>query len=462
MSDQSAAATGLQESNQKIGFLELAPGISRPNAFVFFYASFAVIGLLTFVSTGTAQILNAIGVPGDEQGTVTGNLVIVTEIVQILLFGAVGVLADRIGRREVVAVGIAIMGVGYALYPYAESVVELMVYRGVYAVGLGASTGMVGTLIADYPADNSRGKFVAVGGVFNGLGVVVVTVLFGAQAAPALVAAGYDPLVASKITHGVVAAACFISAVVFYFGLKKGTPGAEEERPPVKELIAGGFTEALKNPRIALSYCCGFVARSDQVVLGTFTVLWGTRVAIAQGLDFATASGKGAMLFAVAGGVSLIWLPVLGIFMDKMNRVTGVIICMALAAIGYSSMYFVDESNMFTASGFPLTQQTIVLFALLGAGQISAFMGATLLISHEAPKLKRGAVVGMFNTFGAIGIFVAVAIGGRLFDSVGGYGPFLLIGGFNAVVVLIAIVVRMKSPGDMPRQIKAAAVISGH
>jgi MFS family permease len=462
MSDQSAAATGLQESNQKIGFLELAPGISRPNAFVFFYASFAVIGLLTFVSTGTAQILNAIGVPGDEQGTVTGNLVIVTEIVQILLFGAVGVLADRIGRREVVAVGIAIMGVGYALYPFAESVVDLMIYRGIYAVGLGASTGMVITMIADYPADNSRGKFVAVGGVFNGLGVVVVTVLFGAQAAPALVAAGYDPLVASKITHGVVAAACFISAVIFYFGLKKGTPGTKEERPPVKELIAGGFTEAVKNPRIALSYCCGFVARSDQVILGTFTVLWGTRVAMAQGLDFATASGKGAMLFAVAGGVSLIWLPVLGIFMDKMNRVTGVIICMALAAMGYSSMYFVDESNMFTASGFPLTQQTIVLFALLGAGQISAFMGATLLISHEAPKLKRGAVVGMFNTFGAIGIFIAVAIGGRLFDSVGGYGPFLLIGGFNAVVVLIAIVVRMKSPGDMPRQIKAAAVISGH
>ena len=110
----------------------------------------------------------------------------------------------------------------------------------------------------------------------------------------------------------------------------------------------------------------------------------------------------------------------------------------------------------------PLTQQTIVLFALLGAGQISAFMGATLLISHEAPKLKRGAVVGMFNTFGAIGIFIAVAIGGRLFDSVGGYGPFLLIGGFNAVVVLVAIVVRMKSPGDMPRQIKAAPVISDH
>ena len=58
------------------------------------------------------------------------------------------------------------MGLGYFLYPFAGSLFELAVYRGVYALGLGLSTGMVGTLIADYSADHTRGKFVAVGGVF--------------------------------------------------------------------------------------------------------------------------------------------------------------------------------------------------------------------------------------------------------------------------------------------------------
>jgi MFS family permease len=432
----------------RIGFLELAPDISKGNAYTFFYAAFSVIGLLTFISTGTAQVLNAIGVPQNEVGTVSSNLVIVTEIVQILLFGVVGVIADRIGRREVAAVGMAIMGISYALYPFAETVTELLVYRAIYAAGLGASTGMIGTLLADYPSDTSRGKFVAVGGVFNGLGVVVVTVLFGANAAPALVRAGYDPLVATQITHIVVAVVCIISAVIFMVGLKSGTPGGKEERLPVKELMLSGFTEALKNPRIALSYACGFVARSDQVILGTFTVLWGTTVGVSQGMDYATAAGKGAMIFAIAGSASLLWLPILGFTLDKFNRVTGVIICMTCAAFGYASMYFVDETIMFTASGFPLSGQATMLFTLLGIGQISAFLGATILISHEAPRLKRGAVVGMFNTFGAIGIFIAVAIGGRLFDLVGGYGPFVLIGGANAVVVLLAIIVRIKSPGD--------------
>ena len=444
-----AAAEEMEEQGIKLGFLRLAPGISKSNAYAFFYAAFATIGLLTFVSTGTAQILNAIGVPQDEQGTVTSNLVIVTEIVQILLFGVVGVIADRIGRREVAAFGIAVMGLGYALYPFATSVPELLVYRGIYAIGLGASTGMVGTLIADYSSKDARGKFVAVGGIFNGLGVIVVTVLFGARAAPMLVEAGYSPLAASQIAHGIVAAVCFISAIIFYIGLKPGTPGAHEDRPPVAELVMSGFTEAARNPRIALSYACGFIARSDQVILGTFTVLWGTTVGVSQGMDYATAAGKGALLFAVAGAASLLWLPVLGFVLDKFNRVTGVVIAMSFGAVGYGAMLLVDEATMFTTSGFPIGGQAAALFALLGVGQISAFLGATILISHEAPPLKRGAVVGMFNTFGAIGIFVAVAIGGRLFDSVGGYGPFLLIGVLNAVVVLFAIVVRIMSPGDM-------------
>jgi MFS family permease len=461
MSDEIAEQVGSQEENQKLLFLELAPGVSRVNAGTFFYAAFATIGLLTFISTGTAQVLSAIGIPIGDQGAATGNLVIITEIVQIIIFGIAGVVADRIGRREVAAVGIAIMGVGYALYPFATSLPELMVYRAIYALGLGAAAGMVGTLIADYSADRARGKFVAVGGVFNGVGVVVITVLFGTRAAPALVEAGYDPLVASQITHAIVAAACFISAIIFYLGLKKGTPGTKAERPPVSELIKGGFVEAVHNPRIALAYCCAFVARSDQVIMGTFTVLWGAKVAMERlNLDFATASGKGAVIFGLTGVASLLWLPVLGFLMDKVNRVTGVIFCMTSAALGYCATYFIDEATLFTTSGFPLGGQAVALFMLLGMGQIGAFIGATLLISHEAPKLKRGVVVGMFNICGGVGIFIAVAIGGQLFDSIGGYAPFVLIGSLNAVVALLAVVVRIKSPGDMRPGRKSGTVVA--
>jgi MFS family permease len=114
---------------------------------------------------------------------------------------------------------------------------------------------------------------------------------------------------------------------------------------------------------------------------------------------------------------------------------------MALASIGYGAMWFVDD---------PLSTAAIPWFLLLGAGQISAFFGATVLISHEAPRLKRGAVIGMFNMCGAVGIFVSSGVGGRLFDSIGPAAPFMLVGAMNFCVFLLAVVVRIVSPGSMP------------
>ena len=58
----------------------------------------------------------------------------------------------------------------------------------------------------------------------------------------------------------------------------------------------------------------------------------------------------------------------------------------------------------------------------------------------------------MFNMFGAVGILVSVGIGGRLFDAIGPAAPFGLIGVLNAVVMLLAIIVRIKSPGHIPHR----------
>lgn len=428
-------------SGQKILGIWLADGISRFHASVYFYSAFTTIGLLTFISTGTTLVLNAnLGIPQGEQGTIMGDLVIATEIGQFIVFGLVGILADRIGRREVFAVGMFVMGISYALYPFAETIVELTVYRVIYAVGLGAATGMLQTIVADYPKDRSRGKLIALGGFFNGLGVIVVTVLFGALAPPALIEAGFDAITTSRITHGIVAAACFISAVIFMIGLKKGTPGSKEERPPIRELLLSGLTEA-RNPRIALSYAAAFVARGDLVILGTFTVLWGSVAAIEQGIDPAIAAARGAQIFGTASLAALLWLVVLYFVMDRFNRVSAATFCMGLASLGYLSMWFVDN---------PLDPASIPLFLFLGVGQISAFFGATVLISHEAPKLKRGAVIGMFNMCGAVGIFISSGVGGRLFDSIGPAGPFLLVGAMNGCVFVLALIVRILSPGAMP------------
>jgi MFS family permease len=205
------------------------------------------------------------------------------------------------------------------------------------------------------------------------------------------------------------------------------------------ELFRSGVREG-RNPRIALAYASAFVSRGDLVILGTFTILWGKTFGISQGMEPAEALAVGTLVFVTAQASALLWVPFLGFFLDRLNRVTGLIICMGLATVGYLGTMFVDD---------PTALAAIPIFVVLGIGQISAFLGSATLLGQEAPALTRGSVVGAFNSCGAIGILIASVIGGRLFDSVGPSAPFVLVGVFNGLVLLAAIAVRIKSPGPL-------------
>jgi MFS family permease len=432
-----AALTHSEARGERLGPIEFAPGISRVNGLAFFYSAFTAIGLLAFVSVATPYVLNVyLSVPISEQGQITGDLAAWNEVTLLLVFGPCGILADRIGRREVFAVGFLMMAVGYAFYPWADSIGELTIYRVIYAAGIGAATAMLQTLLADYPSEKTRGRTVAFTGILNGSGVIVLTVGLGGLM-KMFVDQGEQATTAGYMAHFGVAGLCLISAVVVLLGLKKGTPARREDRPPIGELIRSGFSEA-RNPRIALAYACAFIARGDLVVVGTFVNLWGTTAGIEAGLDPAEATAKGRMLFGIASVAALFWLPVMGFMLDRVNRVTGTTIAMTLAALGFLFTDLVDD---------PLLPAAFIFFALLGIGQISAFAGAATLIGQEAPLTKRGAVVGMFNICGAIGILFSTAVGGRLYDMVGPHAPFELIGALTLITVLFGLIVRWKSPG---------------
>jgi MFS family permease len=435
----SSTMSSSRSNGGKFWFIGLAPGVTRGNMWTYVWAAYGTIGLLTFVAIGTPYVLNAnLGIAAAVQGRITGDLQLLNEVVLLLAFAPLGILADRIGRREVYASGLLAMGVAYFLYPLATSVGELGAFRAIYAVGIAAATGMLGTIVADYPDNNSRGKLVAFGGVLNGIGVVMVALGLG-RVPNWLVSQGYDAVAAGRYTHWMVAGLCILLAVIVGIGLKRGTPVHIGERLPLRDLAKSGLREA-RNPRIALAYACAFIARSDLVILGTFTVLWGQTAAMQDGLDAAQASGVGSRLFGTASVAALLWLPVLGFILDRINRVSGIIFCMGLAAVAYLSMLFVDD---------PAVPSAIWWFVLLGIGQISAFLGATVLISTEAPVAARGAVIGMFNVFGAVGILISTGIGGRLFDSVGPAAPFAMIGVLAACVAVFAIYVRLRSPGEV-------------
>ena len=436
----------IDRSCSKLGPVWLAPGISRFNAATYLYASFVCITFISLINVLQAYVLTEhLAIPQGEQGTLTGDLALFHEVITLLLVAPAGILSDRIGRRPVFVFGMVLLVFGFALYPLATSTPELTLYRCIYAVGTACVGGMIGTLSADYPQEMSRGKLIAISGALNGLGIVVFAGVSG-RLPQIFRDQGIDAVMAGRYTFWLIGAICLISAVILQIGLKGGTPSQTSERTSFRHLIASGFKQA-HNPRIALAYGTAFAARADLVVVGTFVTLWAVQAGTAQGLSTQESLAKGTLTFVIAQTAAICWAPFMGVIIDRFNRVTAQAVAMVLAGCGYLSMAFVSS---------PLDSAALPLFALLGIGQISALFTSQGLIGQEAPIDCRGAVVGAFGVFGAIGILFATGIGGRLFDAVGPSGPFVLMGCANIVLLVWAIVVRVKAPGLMIPKVKEA------
>lgn len=423
------------DNNHRIGPIQLAPGVLPRHGWSFFVAGFLSIGLMTFINVGQTFVLNEhLGVPESAQGGISGNLVFLTEIVTLLCFLPAGILIDRIGRRPIYAIGFLMLALTYVLYPLAQSVGALFYFRAIYGLGVVAVAGALSTVLVDYPAEASRGKLVAIIGVLSGLGIVFTNQGFGAMP-EALIKAGFSGEQAGLYTHLMVAGLCLLAAMIVMLGLKPGIPIHRDQRPSVAALFKGGFAAA-RNPRVALAYCAAFIARGDQSVNAIFLILWGTLAGKAAGMDAGEAVKNGTLIFVIAQISALFWAPILGPLLDRIDRVSALALCMALAAIGNLSLLLLDD---------PLASYGIIFYILLGIGQISVFLGGQSLIGQEAPAESRGSVLGAFNISGAIGILLITLVGGHLFDAINPRAPFVVVGAINILLFFACLGVRLRT-----------------
>jgi len=422
----------------KLGPVELAPGVTRVNAATKLWASGVTIAAMAGLSILQGYILTEhLDVPRRTQGTVSGDLSFVTEIVMILAFVPFGILADRIGRRPVYMLGILLIGLAWGLYPFATTTNELFLYRIIYAIGVAAAAGMLATMVNDYPLDSSRGKFIGLTAMMNVLGTVFAARIIGGIP-ERMTAMGYDPVTAGTVMFVSMAVLCAVTAVIARFGLKAGTPVAARERPPITELYKSGL-RAAHNSRIAISYAAAVAARSDVVVKGLFLALWAIQSGREMGVTTGEAMARFGTAMVVMYAVSFFTAPLFGWFIDKVDRMTAMIVALVVAAAGYLSMYFLTT---------PIDFNMIPLLILLTLGTGFMVKAQMALIGQEAPVKERGSVIATGQVFGAVGILVFTAVGGRLFDAWGPWAPFVLVGSYQAILLVAAFVVRFTRPAE--------------
>ncbi len=421
----------------RLGPIQLRDGISTGNGLALLYAAFFSVCLLAFINFAQPYLLRVnLEVAADQEGSVSGLLAGLQEVVVLVLVAPFGALADRIGRRPVYVFGFIAIGCGYLLCSFAATLWQLAVFRMLFAVGSAAVGTMLAVVPADYPEESSRGKLIGAVGVCNGLGMALVIPLLG-QLPKWFADAGAGPAAAGRWSFGTVLVICLATAFVLRLGLKGGRPVRQTQQHKLASLVRAGLTAA-RNPRIALAYGSAFASRGDMVVVGAFFSLWVTQAATALGRSDADALAKAGMLFGIVQVSALLWAPVIGLIADRVNRVSAMAFAMALGALGFLGIGLVKD---------PLAPAAIAACVCLGIGQMSAITASQVLIGQEADARLRGSIVGVYSFFGALGLVASTVVGGRLFDMLAPSAPFVMVGVANGILFLWALAVRLWAPG---------------
>jgi MFS family permease len=411
--------------------ISLAPGYLPRHALVYLYAAFITIGLFAFVSYMQPYLLTVnLGLPAHLQGRTVSALNFANELLALCLVAPFGALADKIGRRSVYAFGFLWLGAGFLLYPLARTLPELTGCALFFSVGVAAIGTMLGTVLADTAAEESRGRLVGLAGFFQGLGAAALVLLLG-LAPKRLSEAGYDALMAGRITMWIAATLCVVSAFVVFLGLKRGTPSALTPTMPLQRILADGIAAARRNPRIGFACLLQFGSFGDRVVLGTFLTLRLQQAWLERNFSMADAVERARLPFVAAMVAGLATALIVGALLDRVDRLRVGVAAMALGAVAYLLCGLADDP----------TQGVLMaaIAALLGMGQIAAIIAGQTLLGQEAPREVRGAVFGLAGVCASAGILFTNGLGGWLYDSVSKGGPFYLLAGVNLAIFLIGL-----------------------
>lgn len=428
----------VDRSQRKFGPIWLTAGIGPLNVSTLFFSGMMTIVFVTGIGVLQPYLLNAhLNMPTQDQGAFIGDLTVFIEILAIVLALVFGALSDKVGRVPLWVGAFVFVAIACVLLPLATTPEMFIVWRVLMGVGFAAGTLMLGTTIADYPQNASRGKLISINGVITGIGVVFVAAFGFSQLPVFFTGLGYDQVASGTYTFWLMAGIATIAAVVTGLGLKDGRPDQVDEKKPFWSNLKEGFAETKRNPRLSIAGVAYFVSRGDLIVMTTFLTLWIVAAGVDVGIAAEDAQSRAGQLFGISQLAMLLFMPVMGFLVDRFDRVTVLALSMGIAAFGYFLLGIVG--NPFeTAWIYP-----VVIAA--GAGEACILVSGPALVGQEAPGKVRGAVFGMMGFCGAAGVLIHSKVNGELFTAISYQTPFLYMAVLNALVAVLAIWVRMKT-----------------
>ena len=317
-----------------------------------------------------------------------------------------GLLSDRIGRKVMIALGLALFGAGSAVAAISTTIGGVIVGRALQ--GSGAVGSVILALVADLTGEDSRTAAMAMVGITIGASFIVA-LLAGPVVANFIGVAGIFWLMVALALVGILITQFVVP----------NPPRIRVHRDA--ETVPALLGAVLRN-RELLRLDIGIFALHAMLTASFLVVPDLLRGTVGVAVHDQWMVYLPVLLISVAVLVPAI------IVAEKYRRMKGVFVSAVMALVASQIMLFYGSGNLFV-----LLAALIVFFSAFNVMEASL----PSLITKVAPPDVKGTAMGVYSSLQFLGIFIGGIIGGMAHQHSGSAGVFVLTTAL-AVIWLVA------------------------
>jgi MFS family permease len=361
--------------------------------------------------------------------TVIGFLTAAFPIAQLSSSPGWGRVSDRYGRRPVLLVGLAASAVAYVIFGFATTLTMLFLSRVAQGLG-GGTTGVAQAYVADTMAPRERAR---------ALGWLSAATSAGVMVGPAIGSLAYN---LGPAAPGVLAAGLILVNLGFAW---KWLPESRVPRPraavgpdglpdPFRERsVREAIWEVIRHPARPVAHLIWIYAIA-MLAFNALPPVFALYLVDAFGIT-ANEIGYFFMLFG-AVGVAMRTTAV-GWFNDRLGEVRTMRLGALLMVFGFTLISFATNLPVFVACQLFLPIGTALLFPANSA-----------LVSQRAHREEQGLTLGVQQTFRGVASVLGPIWAGFAYQELGRSVPFFVAAAIVAVVIALALRVRVEAPTE--------------
>lgn len=373
------------------------PKVFKEFAILFKYKNLLELCFAVLVSMiGFGLIIPLLPIYGREMGASGVYLGLLTSlfgVTRIITSLPGGVLADKIGRKKLIAGGLFAYTVVMFLFGISTNLYHLLILRACQGAASGVVWPVAATMVADIVEPQDRGKAMGFFSMMWDAGIAVGPVLGG------LLSAGFG----IAFPFFVCSALSLVSALLVVLRVKETHAEPEPSKIPLEGLSF--------HKRSLIGMCItGFTISFAMGLVHPILPLFGNEVI---GLNEASIG----VIFGAMGATRFLVKAPSGILSDRIGKKKVLITGLAFNGIFTTTM---------SLSWSFLTLMLPSIARAVGLGMTMPSMNA--LVTSLTTKEKRGKVMGIFSASRNLGLVVGPLLGGITFDALSVQSPFLICG----------------------------------